>query len=65
MDIAGLSMAMSTATLQQQASIAIMKKQMEFSEMQGDNLAKMMEALPEAQLVQPPDAVGAKVDVSI
>lgn len=58
MDIAALSMALSTNELKTDASICVLSKSMELNETAGDNLIKMME-----QSVQP--NLGQNIDIAV
>lgn len=58
MDIAKLSMAMSQASLQQQASISVMKQTMDHAEMQSEQMIRMLE-----QSVQP--HLGGQIDLRV
>lgn len=58
MDIAALSMAMSTSKLQQEASIAILSKTLDTAETTGEGMIKIME-----QSVTP--NLGNSIDISI
>lgn len=46
MDIAAMSMAMSQSSVQQQASLCVMKKTMDQSQMQANALMEMMPSAP-------------------
>ncbi|GLO67381.1 MULTISPECIES: YjfB family protein [Oceanobacillus] len=58
MDIAGLSIAMSQANVQQQVSFGLMNKVMDQSEQQGSNLLKMLDQPMHPDLGQSIDLKG-------
>ncbi|MFS0750586.1 YjfB family protein [Oceanobacillus sp. 1P07AA] len=58
MDIAGLSIAMSQANVQQQVSFGLMNKVMDQSERQGSNLLKMLDQPMHPHLGQSIDIKG-------
>ncbi|WP_394523144.1 YjfB family protein [Lacrimispora sp. JR3] len=61
MDIAAVSMEMSTARLQQSASLSVAKKAMDYQEQQAAGLLDMMSQTASAQL--PGSGVGHIIDV--
>lgn len=63
MDIAGLSMAMSTNQVQTQVSTAVLSKSMDTLETLGQGMVQMIDAAAMEQSVNP--AVGANFDMKI
>lgn len=63
MDIAGLSTALSTVSLQSQVSIAVLGKAMDAEKALGNEMAEMMDAAAMELSVNP--AVGANFDIRI
>lgn len=63
MDIPGLSVALSTNTLQSQTSVAVLAKAMNAEEEMGQGLLKMIDAAGMEQSVNP--NVGGNVDLRI
>ena len=63
MDIAGLSMAMSTGRLQSQVSTSVLKKTMDTNEVLGDRLVQMIDASAVERSVNP--SVGSNFDIRV
>ncbi len=63
MDIAGMSMAMSQAKVQQQASISVMKSAMSTVEQDGDVLIEMLNNSETSQAKHP--NLGTQFDVKV
>ncbi|WP_138419468.1 YjfB family protein [Aquibacillus sediminis] len=64
MDVAAMSMAMSTANVKQQASVAVMDKAMSQSETQGQSMVNMLEQSNVQQMEQSVSPhLGSSVDM--
>ncbi|MBR6627587.1 MAG: YjfB family protein [Lachnospiraceae bacterium] len=63
MDIAGLSTALSTASLQSQVGVAVVSKAMDTNEALGQGLIEMIDAAAMERSVNP--QVGANLDIRI
>ena len=63
MDIAGLSMAMSTNRIQSQVSTAVLSKTMDTNEALGQGLVQMIDAAAMERSVNP--SVGANFDMTV
>ena len=63
MDIAGLSMAMSTGRLQGEVSTSVLKKTMDTNEALGDRLVQMIDASAVERSVNP--SVGSNFDIRV
>lgn len=63
MDVAGLSMAMATTSVQSKISVAVLDKAMDTNEALGAGMVQMIDAAAMERSVNP--SVGGNIDISI